>query len=198
MLEFVIGMLIAMDAEVCGQTIDWETDVAPLIARFTVLDRDHSGSLDRTDLAFMVDQARKKAENLGLTEGEKKAEAPQDVILGSAKAAAGSAKAAAGSAISAADSAKTVAAKRSADLSHSILGGLGHGFGRASVMLGRRGSVPPDERGRAASRDTVTPIPVSTTVQPARAAAEGEAAGLAPAATMSDVDVVVANEDGAA
>ena len=191
MLEFVIGMLIAMDAEVCGQTIDWETDVAPLIARFTVLDRDHSGSLDRTDLAFMVDQARKKAENLGLTEGEKKAEAPQDVILGSAKAAAGSA-------ISAADSAKTVAAKRSADLSHSILGGLGHGFGRASVMLGRRGSVPPDERGRAASRDTVTPIPVSTTVQPARAAAEGEAAGLAPAATMSDVDVVVANEDGAA
>ena len=58
-LEFVVGMIIALGAEVCGEKLDFKTHVQPLIDRFHNLDEDGSGSLTREDLTFVVQQAQK-------------------------------------------------------------------------------------------------------------------------------------------
>mmetsp|Transcript_2912 Transcript_2912/g.6720 ORF Transcript_2912/g.6720 Transcript_2912/m.6720 type:complete len:388 (-) Transcript_2912:74-1237(-) len=60
-LEFVVGMLIELKAELCGSPLAWE-DVLPFIKQFEAADMDHSGILSKEDLALMV--ARKR-EQLG-------------------------------------------------------------------------------------------------------------------------------------
>ena len=57
--EFVLGMLIAMGAEVLGEKLAYDVHVKPLITRFRCLDWDHSGELTRDDLAFMIEKANK-------------------------------------------------------------------------------------------------------------------------------------------
>jgi len=56
---FVGRMLISMGAELCGQPIDFEDDVLPLLQKFEALDADSSGKLTRDDLSFMVSEAQR-------------------------------------------------------------------------------------------------------------------------------------------
>jgi hypothetical protein len=58
-VEFVVGMLIAMGAQLCGQEINFERDVTPLIERFEALDADGSGQLSSDDLEFMIASSQK-------------------------------------------------------------------------------------------------------------------------------------------
>ena len=53
-LEFVCGMVISMGAKICGEPLDFDTHVRPLINRFRAIDEDGSGTLTRDDLLFMV------------------------------------------------------------------------------------------------------------------------------------------------
>ena len=39
-VEYVVGMLIALGAELCGAGLAWETDIQPLVSRFETLDAD--------------------------------------------------------------------------------------------------------------------------------------------------------------
>ena len=59
-VEFVAGMLVQMNAELCGQLLDWDKDVQPLRTKFKALDNDDSGTLELADLKFMLQQAHKK------------------------------------------------------------------------------------------------------------------------------------------
>merc|ERR1712032_358810 len=52
-LEFVVGMLIHLGVEVCGQPLEWK-DVVPFIKRFKKVDKDGNGRLMQDDLAKMV------------------------------------------------------------------------------------------------------------------------------------------------
>jgi len=56
-LEFVVGMLTELGAELCGQPLTWE-DVEPFIAQFEAADADHSGRLSKEDLALMAERRR--------------------------------------------------------------------------------------------------------------------------------------------
>ena len=58
-LEFCVGMIIALGAEVCGEELEYETHVKPLLARFDRLDEGKSGYLEMDDLAFLVQSSRK-------------------------------------------------------------------------------------------------------------------------------------------
>lgn len=58
-MEFVVGMLSLMGAQLCGEPLDYKLHAAPLIRRFEALDADHSGSLDTHDLEFMLAQTKK-------------------------------------------------------------------------------------------------------------------------------------------
>ena len=60
-LEFVLGMLIGLGAEICGEPLDFKKHVTPLLARFRHLDDDCSGYLTRDDIRFMVAEAAKQA-----------------------------------------------------------------------------------------------------------------------------------------
>jgi len=60
-LEFVIGLLTALGAELCGEPLSFDHDVKPLLARFDALDKDQSGVLGREDLEFMISESRKRA-----------------------------------------------------------------------------------------------------------------------------------------
>mmetsp|Transcript_29745 Transcript_29745/g.67355 ORF Transcript_29745/g.67355 Transcript_29745/m.67355 type:complete len:356 (-) Transcript_29745:177-1244(-) len=66
-LEFVIGMLIELNAEMCGQTLTW-ADVRPFVSQFEAADMDKSGRLSQSDLELMV---RKKREQLGEKHAQK-------------------------------------------------------------------------------------------------------------------------------
>ena len=66
-VEYVVGMLIAFGTELCGDTLDFDTDVQPLINRFDGLDLGGSGRIDGDDLVFMLEEggkalAKKEAE----------------------------------------------------------------------------------------------------------------------------------------
>ena len=56
-LEFVVGMLITLGCEVCGQPLKWE-DVRPFLAKFNALDVSQSGRIDKHDLEMMVRSSR--------------------------------------------------------------------------------------------------------------------------------------------
>lgn len=58
-VEFVVGMLIAMGAQLCGEHLKWDEHVVTLLERFEALDVDKNGTLDKQDLDFMVQEARK-------------------------------------------------------------------------------------------------------------------------------------------
>ena len=59
-MEFCMGMIIALGAEVCGEELEYETHVKPLMARFDRLDEDGDGYLEMDDLAFLVQSSRKE------------------------------------------------------------------------------------------------------------------------------------------
>jgi hypothetical protein len=61
-LHFVVEMIIALGAEVCGEKLDFKSHVQPLIDRFAVLDEDDSGYLTKEDITFMLTSARAQAE----------------------------------------------------------------------------------------------------------------------------------------
>ena len=58
-LEFVIGLLTALGAQLCGEPLSFERDVQPLLDRFDALDSDGSGSLCHEDLKFMIEEAQR-------------------------------------------------------------------------------------------------------------------------------------------
>ena len=53
-LEFVVGMIIAIGAKVCGEKLDWKMHVQPLVDRLHNLNKDCSGRLTHEDLTFVV------------------------------------------------------------------------------------------------------------------------------------------------
>lgn len=63
-LEFVIGYLITLGVELCGEPLTWK-DVEPFIEKFEELDSDNSGLLSASDLERMVqiEQERIEARN---------------------------------------------------------------------------------------------------------------------------------------
>eukprot|EP00929_Paragymnodinium_shiwhaense_P032917 TRINITY_DN18183_c0_g1_i2.p1 TRINITY_DN18183_c0_g1~~TRINITY_DN18183_c0_g1_i2.p1 ORF type:complete len:242 (-),score=35.70 TRINITY_DN18183_c0_g1_i2:83-808(-) len=58
-LEFVVGMLINLGAELGGQPLEWK-DVEPFIARFDFMDKDGSGHLTQEDLVEFADKRTEK------------------------------------------------------------------------------------------------------------------------------------------
>lgn len=62
-VEFVAGMLITLGAEVCGEALEFQRHIKPLMDRFRALDEDRSGYLTRGDLTFMVGQAARQRQN---------------------------------------------------------------------------------------------------------------------------------------
>jgi len=74
--HFVARMLMLMGAELCGQSLDFATDIAPLLRRFEVLDQDHSGVLTRDDLTFMVAEAKKAQHEQVAAEARTRAKPP--------------------------------------------------------------------------------------------------------------------------
>jgi hypothetical protein len=57
-LEFVAGMIIMLGAEVCGEKLDFEKHVRPLMDRFDTLDEDNNKLLTEEDLGFMVEEMK--------------------------------------------------------------------------------------------------------------------------------------------
>ena len=57
--EFVVGMLCALGAEMCGEPLVWE-DVMPFIRQFQSLDADKSGILSKADLQLIAERQREK------------------------------------------------------------------------------------------------------------------------------------------
>jgi len=57
--EFVVGMLCALGAEMCGEPLVWE-DVLPFIRQFQSLDADQSGILSKADLQLIAERQREK------------------------------------------------------------------------------------------------------------------------------------------
>jgi len=60
-LEFVIGYLITLGVELCGEPLTW-ADVEPFIAKFEELDSDNSGRLTASDLERMVQIEQERIE----------------------------------------------------------------------------------------------------------------------------------------
>ena len=56
-VEFVVGLLITMGAEVFGEKLDFAAHIKPITDRFHTLDSDGSGFLTPEDIAFMVQHA---------------------------------------------------------------------------------------------------------------------------------------------
>mmetsp|Transcript_74138 Transcript_74138/g.224736 ORF Transcript_74138/g.224736 Transcript_74138/m.224736 type:complete len:397 (-) Transcript_74138:60-1250(-) len=56
-LEFVIGMLTDLGAELCGEPLGW-AQVLPFLNQFEAADLDKSGRLNKEDLALMVEKRR--------------------------------------------------------------------------------------------------------------------------------------------
>jgi hypothetical protein len=61
-LDFVVEMIIALGAEVCGEKLDFKSHVQPLMNRFAVLDEHKRGYLTKEDVTFMLTSARAQAE----------------------------------------------------------------------------------------------------------------------------------------
>lgn len=59
-LEFVVGNLITLGVELCGEPMTW-ADVEPFIKKFEELDSDNSGRLNASDLERMVELEQQKA-----------------------------------------------------------------------------------------------------------------------------------------
>jgi hypothetical protein len=60
-LDFVVQMIITLGAEVCGEKLDFNAHVQPLIDRFAVLDEQKRGYLTKDDVIFMVSAGRARA-----------------------------------------------------------------------------------------------------------------------------------------
>jgi len=58
-VEYVVGMLVALGAELCGEKLNFAADIQPLISRFDALDADGSGRLETDDLLFMLEEGKK-------------------------------------------------------------------------------------------------------------------------------------------
>ena len=69
-LEFVIGLLIALGAQLCGEPLNFERDVLPLMARFDALDSDGSGDLSHDDLRWMIEESQRGQGLTGAVEAE--------------------------------------------------------------------------------------------------------------------------------
>lgn len=54
-LEFVIGMMIQLGVEICGQPLEWE-DIKPFLAQFDAADVNNDGTLSAGDLTMMVER----------------------------------------------------------------------------------------------------------------------------------------------
>lgn len=54
-LEFVIGMLVTLGVEVCGEPLTW-SQVRPFLTKFDQLDVSRNGRLTKDDLAYMVER----------------------------------------------------------------------------------------------------------------------------------------------
>ena len=61
-LEFVVGMIIAIGAKVCGEKLDWKMHVQPLVDRLHNLNKDCSGRLTHEDLTFVVQQLAQRSQ----------------------------------------------------------------------------------------------------------------------------------------
>jgi hypothetical protein len=59
-VEFVVGTLIALGGELCGEAIDWAADIQPLLDRFDALDADRSGYLTKQDLEVMAQETKRR------------------------------------------------------------------------------------------------------------------------------------------
>jgi len=59
-LEFVVGMLMMLGCEVCGQQLSWE-DVTPFLVKFDALDASKTGRIDKSDLQKMVRDSRRRS-----------------------------------------------------------------------------------------------------------------------------------------
>lgn len=59
-IDFLFGMLDILGVELCGQKLNFDTDVQPLIDKFEALDADNNGYLEKEDLEFMIRQHRKE------------------------------------------------------------------------------------------------------------------------------------------
>ncbi|CAE7496174.1 TPKA [Symbiodinium natans] len=62
-LEFCIGILIEIGAELAGLPLEWE-DIAPFIKQFEDFDVDHSGHLSKEDLVEMADALKESHVNI--------------------------------------------------------------------------------------------------------------------------------------
>eukprot|EP00747_Dinoflagellata_sp_TGD_P062733 gnl/TRDRNA2_/TRDRNA2_153147_c0_seq3.p1 gnl/TRDRNA2_/TRDRNA2_153147_c0~~gnl/TRDRNA2_/TRDRNA2_153147_c0_seq3.p1 ORF type:complete len:563 (+),score=81.76 gnl/TRDRNA2_/TRDRNA2_153147_c0_seq3:106-1794(+) len=60
-LEFVIGMLMQLGVELCGEPLQW-ADVRPFVNQFEAADLDGSTRLGKEDLAIMVSQRQEQIE----------------------------------------------------------------------------------------------------------------------------------------
>ena len=58
-VHFVVGLLTTLGVQLCGEPLNFERDVQPLINRFQALDVKHSGVLTKDDLRFMVKEAQR-------------------------------------------------------------------------------------------------------------------------------------------
>ena len=56
-LEFVVGMLIMLGAEIAGEAITWES-LSPFMVKFDALDVSKNGRIDKDDLQAMVERSR--------------------------------------------------------------------------------------------------------------------------------------------
>ena len=56
-LEFVVGMLIMLGAEIAGEAITWE-GIRPFLVKFDALDVSKTGTIDKSDLQLMVDRSK--------------------------------------------------------------------------------------------------------------------------------------------
>lgn len=56
-LEFVVGMLIMLGAEIAGEAITWES-LSPFLVKFDALDVSKTGRIDKGDLQAMVERSR--------------------------------------------------------------------------------------------------------------------------------------------
>ena len=58
-LEFVVGMLVTLGCEVCGEPLSWD-DVRPFLVKFEALDATRTGRINKQDLELMVQQSKEK------------------------------------------------------------------------------------------------------------------------------------------
>ena len=70
-LEFVIGILMLLGVELCGQPLEWK-DVLPFIAKFERRDVTKTGRITREDLRLFFEQHNKESEDVARELAERK------------------------------------------------------------------------------------------------------------------------------